>query len=76
VVCHLRLRQQLERLLRLGLRVGDLDNAKELLLDRDRGMAVVNPPFVAVRQGNPLDAGDGCVREDLAGPLPIIDMRP
>ena len=66
--------QQRKGLARAGVRLGNAHDPEELLFDGHHGVAVVDPPFVAVREGDPLDAGDGGVVQDLAGPLVIVEV--
>src|SRR5450759_3681755 len=74
MVRHLGLGEEPEGLLGMLVGVGDMHNAEELLLDRDRGVAVVNAPRVAVGERDPLDAGYRRVGEDLGGPFPVIEV--
>ena len=76
MVGHLALRQESQGLLRRVVGIGDPDDAEELLFDRHGGVAVVDPPFVAVGQGDPLDAGDGRVGQDLARPFAVVNGVP
>jgi hypothetical protein len=75
MIGHLCLGEESERADGIAIGITDPDHSEQLLLDRDRGMAVVDPPFIPVGQGDPFDPGDGGIGEDLGRPLAVIEMR-